>query len=142
MMLGGGGAMHSHYADCAASSHRAVTNRLSRLRRAVGRWLSRVRNEISVRPQCPRSLRLCRHDTLRADCDDDDDDDVRLGLHVAHRPTPVGHPIELPKVENPSDELVDRYHDQFILELRALFDRYKSVYDDENGGAAATLVIE
>lgn len=37
----------------------------------------------------------------------------------------VGKPIEVPKVEHPSNEEVQKYLDQFIEELVALFERNK-----------------
>lgn len=54
--------------------------------------------------------------------------------------TVVGKPITLPKVENPTQELVDEYHQIFIKELTNLFDKYKGKYDVN--GENATLSIE
>lgn len=52
----------------------------------------------------------------------------------------MGKPITLPKVENPTQELVDEYHQIFIKELTNLFDKYKGKYDVN--GENATLSIE
>jgi hypothetical protein len=39
--------------------------------------------------------------------------------------TVVGRPIELPKIEKPTSEDVERYHDLYIKELVDVFDRHK-----------------
>ncbi|XP_065205184.1 2-acylglycerol O-acyltransferase 2-A-like [Planococcus citri] len=54
--------------------------------------------------------------------------------------TVVGSPIKLPKVEDPSNELVDKYHQIYIQELTALFDKFKAKYDPR--GEKAELSIE
>ncbi|KAK7573553.1 hypothetical protein V9T40_010744 [Parthenolecanium corni] len=41
----------------------------------------------------------------------------------------VGEPIEVPKVENPSQELIDEYHEKFFSALATLFEKYKEEYD-------------
>lgn len=41
----------------------------------------------------------------------------------------VGKPIRVPKVENPSEELVDEYIEKFFNELEKLFEEYKHKYD-------------
>ncbi|XKL69077.1 hypothetical protein PGB90_006846 [Kerria lacca] len=46
-----------------------------------------------------------------------------------HINTVVGKPIALPKVENPSEELINKYHKQFFQELMELFEEYKHEYD-------------
>ncbi|KAG1713340.1 hypothetical protein DVH05_001127 [Phytophthora capsici] len=42
--------------------------------------------------------------------------------------TVVGKPLQLPHIENPTREDVERYHNQYIEALQKLFDRYKGVY--------------
>lgn len=48
------------------------------------------------------------------------------------RPDPsvpaVGEPLAVPKVENPSRELVDRYHGLYIRALLKLFNENKTKY--------------
>lgn len=38
----------------------------------------------------------------------------------------VGEPITVPKIENPSEEMVDLYHTMYIKSLQNLFDKYKT----------------
>lgn len=40
----------------------------------------------------------------------------------------MGEPLAVPKVENPSRELVDRYHELYISALLKLFDENKTKY--------------
>lgn len=40
----------------------------------------------------------------------------------------VGHPIEIPLTKDPSKEIIQKWHDQFCDELRALFDTHKNKY--------------
>lgn len=40
----------------------------------------------------------------------------------------VGEPVAVPKVENPSRELVDRYHELYIRALLKLFNENKTKY--------------
>ncbi|KAJ8368333.1 hypothetical protein SKAU_G00083610 [Synaphobranchus kaupii] len=40
----------------------------------------------------------------------------------------VGEPITVPKIENPSKEVVDHYHTMYINSLRELFDTYKTQF--------------
>lgn len=40
----------------------------------------------------------------------------------------VGEPITVPKVENPSSELIDQYHARFYDAFRQLFEKYKHDY--------------
>ncbi|XP_065225551.1 diacylglycerol O-acyltransferase 2-like isoform X2 [Planococcus citri] len=54
--------------------------------------------------------------------------------------TVVGKPIPVPKVEEPTKELVDKYHKIFVQELVHLFEKYKVKYDPE--GEKGTLSIE
>ena len=49
----------------------------------------------------------------------------------------VGKPIPVPKVENPSSELIDEYHQRFHEALRTLFEENKRMYDEF--GDEATL---
>lgn len=51
----------------------------------------------------------------------------------------MGKPIEVPKVDIPSDELVDEYHEKFYKALHNLFEEYKREYDE--AGDAAQLVV-
>lgn len=52
---------------------------------------------------------------------------------------PVGKPIPVPKVENPSKELIDEYHTKFVTALSALFEENKHKYDE--AGSEAKLVM-
>ncbi|KAK7573550.1 hypothetical protein V9T40_010741 [Parthenolecanium corni] len=63
------------------------------------------------------------------------------GVFPYRRPinTIVGKPIEVPKVDIPSDELVDEYHEKFYKALHNLFEEYKREYDE--AGDAAQLVV-
>ncbi|XP_065225547.1 diacylglycerol O-acyltransferase 2-like isoform X2 [Planococcus citri] len=54
--------------------------------------------------------------------------------------TVVGKPIKLPKVENPTNGMVDEYHTKFVQELTKLFEKYKIKYDPQ--GENAILSIE
>lgn len=38
----------------------------------------------------------------------------------------VGEPITVPKIEDPTEEMVDLYHAMYIRSLQDLFDRYKT----------------
>ncbi|KAF3841490.1 hypothetical protein F7725_007352 [Dissostichus mawsoni] len=40
--------------------------------------------------------------------------------------TIVGEPITVPKIEDPTDEMVDLYHTMYIKSLQCLFDKYKT----------------
>lgn len=51
----------------------------------------------------------------------------------------VGEPIEVPKVKNPSAELIDEYHEKFHKALYELFEKYKHEYDE--AGEEAQLVV-
>ncbi|XP_072483541.1 diacylglycerol O-acyltransferase 2-like protein 6 [Notamacropus eugenii] len=42
--------------------------------------------------------------------------------------TVVGEPMPIPKIENPSQEMVDKYHALYIKALRKLFDEHKDRY--------------
>ncbi|XP_072483433.1 acyl-CoA wax alcohol acyltransferase 1 [Notamacropus eugenii] len=42
--------------------------------------------------------------------------------------TVVGEPVMVPKIENPSQETVDKYHTLYIEALQNLFDEYKTQY--------------
>jgi acyl carrier protein len=46
--------------------------------------------------------------------------------------TVLGKPIVLPKVEKPSPELVNEYHELFLRETRRIYDSYKNTYDWQN----------
>lgn len=52
----------------------------------------------------------------------------------------VGERIEMPKVEDPPNELVDKYHEIFMNELQELFEKNKAKYDPR--GNEATLTIQ
>ncbi|XP_065225545.1 2-acylglycerol O-acyltransferase 3-like [Planococcus citri] len=54
--------------------------------------------------------------------------------------TVVGKPIPVPKVEEPTKELIDKYHEIFVQEFVQLFEKYKGKYDPE--GEEGTLRIE
>lgn len=49
------------------------------------------------------------------------DDDIDLTVVV-------GKSIELPKIDNPSKEDVDKYHSLFIKSIVDLFDKHKGKY--------------
>lgn len=56
----------------------------------------------------------------------------RYGLPVPNRKpllTVVGKPIIVPKVENPSPELINDYHEQYLRETRRIYDQYKNAYN-------------
>lgn len=38
----------------------------------------------------------------------------------------VGEPITVPKIEDPSQDMVDLYHSMYIKSLQCLFDKYKT----------------
>jgi hypothetical protein len=40
--------------------------------------------------------------------------------------SPVGEPITVPKVEEPTPDVVDQYHAMYIQSLQCLFDKYKT----------------
>eukprot|EP01118_Nematostelium_gracile_P008991 TRINITY_DN3008_c0_g1_i3.p2 TRINITY_DN3008_c0_g1~~TRINITY_DN3008_c0_g1_i3.p2 ORF type:complete len:170 (-),score=55.74 TRINITY_DN3008_c0_g1_i3:7-516(-) len=40
--------------------------------------------------------------------------------------TVIGSPIDLPKTENPSDDLVNEFHEKYKQELKRLFNEYKA----------------
>ncbi|CAJ1064533.1 diacylglycerol O-acyltransferase 2 [Xyrichtys novacula] len=40
--------------------------------------------------------------------------------------TIVGEPITVPKIEDPSEEMVDLYHSMYVKSLQCLFDKYKT----------------
>ncbi|KAK7573552.1 hypothetical protein V9T40_010743 [Parthenolecanium corni] len=63
----------------------------------------------------------------------------KFGLLPRRHPatTVVGKPIPVPKVENPSSELIDEYHQRFHEALRTLFEENKRMYDEF--GDEATL---
>ncbi|XP_024121882.1 diacylglycerol O-acyltransferase 2 [Oryzias melastigma] len=42
--------------------------------------------------------------------------------------TVVGEPITVPKIEDPTEEMVDLYHDMYIRSLQSLFDKSKTRY--------------
>ncbi|XP_065225549.1 diacylglycerol O-acyltransferase 2-like [Planococcus citri] len=54
--------------------------------------------------------------------------------------TVVGKPIPVPKVEEPTKELIDKYHEIFVQDFVQLFEKYRGKYDPE--GEKATLSIE
>jgi acyl-CoA synthetase (AMP-forming)/AMP-acid ligase II/1-acyl-sn-glycerol-3-phosphate acyltransferase len=59
----------------------------------------------------------------------------RFGLPIPHRVplvTVLGRPIIVPKVENPSAELVHEYHEKYLLEMRRIYDTYKNTYNWQN----------
>jgi hypothetical protein len=51
----------------------------------------------------------------------------------------VGKPIQLPHLESPSSEEVDRYHSLYLQAYQELFNKYKGQYAAE--GEEATLEI-
>lgn len=54
--------------------------------------------------------------------------------------TVVGRPIDLPKIENPTNEQIDFYHGKFKDELYELFEKYKDKYDPMGKNAKLTYV--
>jgi 2-acylglycerol O-acyltransferase 2 len=40
----------------------------------------------------------------------------------------VGKPIDVPKIEHPTDEDVNKFHQMYIDELQRLYETYKDVY--------------
>jgi 2-acylglycerol O-acyltransferase 2 len=58
-----------------------------------------------------------------------------FGLLPFRKPiyTVVGKPIEMPFIETPTKEEIQKYHDIYISELTKLFDEHKEKYlDDKN----------
>lgn len=53
------------------------------------------------------------------------------GIMPHRRPitTVIGRPIDVEKVENPSKELIDEYHERYTKELSDLFDEHKTKYN-------------
>jgi 2-acylglycerol O-acyltransferase 2 len=45
--------------------------------------------------------------------------------------TVVGTPLDLPKLDNPSEEEVNKWHAKYVASLVALYDQYKDVYDKD-----------
>lgn len=43
-------------------------------------------------------------------------------------PSPVGEPLLVPKIEKPSQEVVDKYHALYMDALCKLFDQHKTQY--------------
>ena len=43
-------------------------------------------------------------------------------------PFQVGKPIEVPKVGEPDDETLEKYHNMYMEELSRLFDEHKTKY--------------
>ncbi|VVC31910.1 Diacylglycerol acyltransferase [Cinara cedri] len=58
-----------------------------------------------------------------------------FGIIPRRRPivTVVGKPIDLPKIANPKDEDVDKYHQIFTTELNNLFEEHKTKYAKNPG---------
>jgi Diacylglycerol acyltransferase. len=52
----------------------------------------------------------------------------------------VGAPIEVPKVEQPSNDLIAEYHKKYVDSLTQLFEDHKEKYVDDP--KTAKLVIE
>jgi hypothetical protein len=46
--------------------------------------------------------------------------------------TVVGRPIQCPKMENPSPELVNQYHNLYLKETKRIFMTYRNTYGWEN----------
>ncbi|CCW70963.1 unnamed protein product [Phytomonas sp. Hart1] len=46
----------------------------------------------------------------------------------------VGHPVELPKIENPTDAEIDFWRARYIDALQTLYEEYRGVYDLERTG--------
>lgn len=44
----------------------------------------------------------------------------------------------MPKIENPSNEVIDEYHKKFVDALKSLFEEYKEQYDEAH--SEATLI--
>lgn len=40
----------------------------------------------------------------------------------------MGKPIDLPKIENPEEEIIEKYHQIFTEELTKLFEEHKTKY--------------
>lgn len=52
----------------------------------------------------------------------------------------MGKPIEVPKFESPSDELVAEYHEKYFKALQDLFEEYKGKYDE--AGSTSQLIVK
>jgi hypothetical protein len=42
--------------------------------------------------------------------------------------TVVGKPIQVPKIDEPTKQDIDKYHKQYMIALQELFDKYKVTY--------------
>ncbi len=51
----------------------------------------------------------------------------------------MGKPIPVPKVENPTKEIIEEYHAKFVQALKSLFEEHKAQYD--LAGSEAKLVL-
>ncbi|KAL4445170.1 hypothetical protein ABPG74_021983 [Tetrahymena malaccensis] len=47
--------------------------------------------------------------------------------HEIH--TVVGKPMDLPHIENPSQDIVEKYHTQYIEQIQALYEKYSKIYN-------------
>lgn len=45
----------------------------------------------------------------------------------------VGKPMELPQIDSPSQEDIDKYHQQYVEEVKRIFDTYKKYNSDYAG---------
>jgi 2-acylglycerol O-acyltransferase 2 len=55
----------------------------------------------------------------------------RFGLPIPFRVpllTVIGRPIPCPKVDAPSPELVNEYHDVYLRETKRIYDKYRNCY--------------
>lgn len=41
----------------------------------------------------------------------------------------VGKPIDVPKIDSPTSEQINYYHECFMNDLRELFEKYRDIYD-------------
>ncbi|KAI9205895.1 diacylglycerol acyltransferase [Polychytrium aggregatum] len=60
--------------------------------------------------------------------------DYGLLPYRRHVVSVVGTPIDCPKTESPSDELVQEYHQKYLEGLQAIFDKYKDQYAKDRKG--------
>eukprot|EP00951_Prasinocladus_malaysianus_P044847 scaffold586151_cov48-Prasinocladus_malaysianus.AAC.1 len=42
----------------------------------------------------------------------------------------VGKPMEVPQIDQPDQATIDKYHEQYISEVKRLFDTYKKYHSD------------
>jgi len=47
--------------------------------------------------------------------------------------TVIGEPIDIPKIKNPSTDVIELYHNLYVDAIKSLFNKYKDQYDSNTG---------